>query len=93
MHGEHRIASGKLAVYESSERVPLCVLGPGFAAASSVAIPVSMTDLAPTLVQLAGATAGRIMDGRSLSDATSGGIGADRAVLMASGTDTTTDRR
>ena len=93
MHGEHRIASGKLAVYEPSERVPLCVRGPGFAAASGVGIPVSMIDLAPTLVQLAGATAGRIMDGRPLSDATSGAIGADRAILMASGTDTTADRR
>ena len=92
-HGEHRVAARKVVVYEPSLRVPLCVRGPGFAAGSRVGTPVSVIDLAPTLVQVAGATARRMIDGRPLSDATSGAIGPDRAILVASGTDTTPDRQ
>jgi arylsulfatase A-like enzyme len=88
MHGEHRIGSDKIFVYEPSIRVPLFVRGPGFTPGTSVGTPVSAIDIAPTLVQMTGATAGLTMDGRPLSDAMSGAIGPDRAILVASGTDT-----
>ena len=56
MHGEHRIPSGKIAVYEPSFRVPLCVRGAGFAPGSQCRhLRCRPIDLAPTLVQLAGA--------------------------------------
>jgi N-acetylglucosamine-6-sulfatase len=92
-HGEHRVAAQKVVVYEPSLLVPLCVRGPGFAPGTRVGTPVSAIDLAPTLVQAAGTTAGRTIDGRPLSDAMSGAIGPDRAILVASGTDTTPDRQ
>ena len=56
---------GKSKVYEEAVRVPLLVAGPGFPA-RTVSDPVINADLAPTFVELAGATARRVMDGRSL---------------------------
>ena len=64
-HGEHRIEKGKSKIYEEAVRVPLLVVGPGFPA-RTVTDPVINADLAPTFVELAGATARRVMDGRSL---------------------------
>jgi arylsulfatase A-like enzyme len=65
-HGEHRIADGKFLPYEEAIHVPLLVRGPGFPAGHVAPQPVSNVDLAPTLVALSGAHAGRTMDGRSL---------------------------
>ena len=56
---------GKSKVYEEAVRVPLLVVGPGFPA-RTVTDPVINADLAPTFVELAGATPRRVMDGRSL---------------------------
>jgi N-acetylglucosamine-6-sulfatase len=66
LHGEHRLAQGKERVYEPSVRVPLVVRGPGVPEGIQLSQLVANVDLAPTIVQLAGATAGRTMDGRSL---------------------------
>jgi arylsulfatase A-like enzyme len=66
MHGEHRIPSGKTVVYEPSARVPLVLRGPGIPAGRHVQDVVSNVDLAPTILAAAQATAGRVMDGRSL---------------------------
>jgi N-acetylglucosamine-6-sulfatase len=65
-HGEHRVATGKLLPYEPSIRVPLIMRGPGIPAGRRVAKRVANIDVAPTIVDAAGATPGRIMDGRSL---------------------------
>lgn len=65
-HGEHRVQRGKIRLYEPSIRVPLIVRGPGVTAGLRLSQPVSNVDLAPTIVDIAGATAGRAMDGRSL---------------------------
>jgi arylsulfatase A-like enzyme len=67
-HGQHRMPGGKGRVYEEDQRVPLLVRGPGFAAGTQATEPVVNADLAPTIVGLAGATPGRVMDGRSLLD-------------------------
>jgi N-acetylglucosamine-6-sulfatase len=65
-HGEHRVPTGKNRVYEEAIRVPLVMRGPGVPAgvvANDLAINA---DLAPTILEAAGATPGRTVDGRSL---------------------------
>ena len=80
--GEHGL-TGKVWPYEESIRVPLLVRGPGFPAGVTVASPVANIDLAPTIVELAGAKAGREMDGVSLLDvAAHPSDYEDRALLM-----------
>ena len=65
-HGEHRIVTGKNLPYDEALRIPLLVRGPGFPAGSTSTQLVSNIDLAPTVVEVSGATPGRAMDGRSL---------------------------
>jgi arylsulfatase A-like enzyme len=66
LHGEHRMPSEKVVPYEESIRVPLIVRGPGFPAGARRDQLIGNIDLAPTIVELAGATPGRVMDGESL---------------------------
>jgi arylsulfatase A-like enzyme len=47
-------------------RVPLLVRGPGVAAGQSRAELVTLVDLAPTILELAGATTPEVLEGRSL---------------------------
>jgi arylsulfatase A-like enzyme len=65
-HGEHRVPSGKVMVYEPSIRVPLILRGPGVPAGARRRQLVSNVDLAPTILEAAGATPGLPQDGRSL---------------------------
>jgi N-acetylglucosamine-6-sulfatase len=65
-YGEHRVRNGKVRVYEPSVRIPLIIRGPDLPKGKRRTQPVSNVDLAPTIVALARATAGRLMDGRSL---------------------------
>jgi N-acetylglucosamine-6-sulfatase len=67
-HGEHRVPSGKLLVYEPSIRVPLLMRGPGIPRGRTLNQLVSNADLAPTILAAAHATPGRAQDGRSLLD-------------------------
>ena len=62
--GEHRRAE-KGMPYEEAIRVPLLVRGPG-APVDTVDHLASNIDLAPTIAELAGATAPNFVDGRSL---------------------------
>lgn len=62
--GEHRY-SGKTLPYEESLRVPLLVRGPGVKQ-SRPDVTATTVDLAPTIIDAAGARAGRVQDGRSL---------------------------
>ena len=66
--GEHRIPAEKYAPYEESIRVPMMVTGPGVVAGRTLNRVVSLVDLAPTLLELAGAPLAAIEagDGRSL---------------------------
>jgi N-acetylglucosamine-6-sulfatase len=66
MEGEHRIPGDKYLPYEESLKVPLIIRGPGVPAGKTVHGQVSNIDFAPTLVDAAGAKAGRTMDGVSL---------------------------
>src|SRR5690606_34763605 len=67
-HGEHRIASEKVLPYEESARIPLIVRGPDVPRGKRIGQLVSNIDWAPTIVDAAGARAGRLMDGSSLFD-------------------------
>ncbi|HEY1276675.1 MAG TPA: sulfatase [Thermoleophilaceae bacterium] len=66
MQGEHDVPTGKMLPYEPSTRVPLIVRGPGIPRGRTSHELVGNIDLAPTLVGIAHAHAGKPMDGRSL---------------------------
>jgi N-acetylglucosamine-6-sulfatase len=66
MHGEHRISTGKVVLYEPSIRVPLVMRGPGVPPAQHRGQLVTNADLSPTFLEAAGGLAGLPQDGRSL---------------------------
>ena len=67
-HGEHRIPDRKTKIYEESIRVPLLMRGPGVGVPRGASVDdlVINADLAPTIVDVADASPGLLMDGRSL---------------------------
>jgi arylsulfatase A-like enzyme len=65
-HGEHRIPQDKQRIYEESIRVPLEIRGPDIPQGVTVSDLVINADLAPTIVEVANASPGLVMDGRSL---------------------------
>jgi arylsulfatase A-like enzyme len=65
-HGEHRVPSGKVLLYEPSIRVPLIMRGPSIPAGQHRSQFVSNIDLARTILAVTGAQPGRVQDGRSL---------------------------
>ena len=65
-HGQHRVPSGKVLLYEPSIRVPLLMRGPGIPKNRHLKQMVANIDLAPTIVDAANAKPGRVLDGRSL---------------------------
>jgi N-acetylglucosamine-6-sulfatase len=86
LFGEHRIPSGKVWFYDQSILVPLVVRGPGFERGTINDALVGNVDLAPTILELAGAEPLRTMDGVSLVPLLEGGAGPpDRAILLESG--------
>lgn len=64
--GQHRLAKGKYLPYEAASRLPLMIRGPAIPPGSQSREFVANTDLAPTILELAGATATVPLDGRSL---------------------------
>jgi N-acetylglucosamine-6-sulfatase len=64
--GEHRLLGGKFLAYEPATHMPLLIRGPGIKPTSSTGELVANIDIAPTLLELAGATATKSVDGRSL---------------------------
>jgi N-acetylglucosamine-6-sulfatase len=64
--GEHRVPGQKYLGFEEAIHVPLIVRGPGFPAGREIDDLSANIDLAPTIVDLAGARAGRRQDGASL---------------------------
>ena len=65
--GQHRLRNGKGQPYEEDIRVPLVVSGPGVREGASLDHFALNIDLAPTIAELAQATPGRAVDGRSLA--------------------------
>lgn len=66
LNGEHRVPFGKGLPYEESIREPLLIEGPGIPHGLTIEKMAVNIDYAPTIVELAHAVAGRVMDGRSL---------------------------
>jgi len=68
-HGEMNLEHGqylKNSLYESSVRVPLIVNGPDAQAGCVIEHPVSLVDIFPTLMDMAGASKPDWLEGRSL---------------------------
>jgi N-acetylglucosamine-6-sulfatase len=81
--GEHRLPHGKAKIYEPAIRVPLMVRGPGVPPAVRPSQLVTNADLSPTILDLAGASADRPQDGRSLLPlARNPDLGRHRALLI-----------
>ncbi|MEO1088602.1 MAG: sulfatase, partial [Acidobacteriota bacterium] len=72
--GEHRLG-GKAAPYEESIRVPMVVRGPTAPAGVTFKHLVANIDLAPTLLELAGAPLPAVVDGESFVRAFEAGVG------------------
>jgi arylsulfatase A-like enzyme/Flp pilus assembly protein TadD len=53
--GEHGELTHGYSLYDATQRVPLLISGPGLAAGRTVEEPVSLADVAPTILALAGA--------------------------------------
>jgi N-acetylglucosamine-6-sulfatase len=64
--GEHRLLGGKFLAYEPATHVPFLIRGPGIRPRSQTGELAANVDIAPTLLELAGAEADRSVDGRSL---------------------------
>lgn len=81
--GEHRLPDGKYYPYEEAVHVPLLIRGGGFPARATASQLVSNIDLAPTILALAGADPGRVVDGRPLLPlARNPELEKDRALLI-----------
>lgn len=79
--GEHGQRYHARSLYDGVVRVPLIVRLPG-AAPRVVATPVSIVDIMPTLLDLAGVTGPTGMNGRTLVPALRGGAAPARPVLI-----------
>jgi N-acetylglucosamine-6-sulfatase len=66
LHGEHRAPAGKVLAYEPSIRVPLLMRGPGVPRALRLGQLAANVDLAPTILEAAGASGAWTPDGMSL---------------------------
>jgi N-acetylglucosamine-6-sulfatase len=64
--GEHRLTGGKFIAYEPATHLPLLMRGPGIAPGTASGELVSQVDIAPTILELAGASPDKSIDGRSL---------------------------
>jgi arylsulfatase A-like enzyme len=83
MHGEHRLLGGKVQPYEEAVQVPFLIRGPGIPEGERIDAPAANVDLVPTLLDFAGAPAGRSVDGTSLRSYFGGGLGRRAVVLEA----------
>jgi arylsulfatase A-like enzyme/Tfp pilus assembly protein PilF len=64
--GEHGEATHAYFVYQSTMRVPLIIRAPGAAAGREVAVAVSVTDIAPTVLAALGIEPGETQNGMDL---------------------------
>jgi N-acetylglucosamine-6-sulfatase len=65
-YGEHRLTGGKFLAYEPSTHLPFLIRGPGIKPGSQTGELASTIDIAPTILELAKAETGKVLDGRSL---------------------------
>jgi choline-sulfatase len=73
--GEHGESTHGVFLYQSTLHVPLIVVAPGrWPAGKRIASLASLTDVAPTLLEMAGQTPPSGLDGRSLAGAVAGHV-------------------
>jgi arylsulfatase A-like enzyme len=65
-YGEHRLTGGKFLAYEPSTHLPFLIRGPGIKAGTSTGELAANTDIAPTILELAGVKPDKSIDGASL---------------------------
>jgi arylsulfatase A-like enzyme len=65
--GEHRLIGGKFLAYEPATHVPFLIRGPHIRANTESGEIVGNTDVAPTILELAGVTPDKSVDGRSMT--------------------------
>ncbi len=82
--GEHHY-TGKVVGYDESLRVPLLMRGPGIPSKVKRSSTVTTVDLAATIASAAGATPGRVVDGRDLLPAAQDGeaLSGDTILIQA----------
>lgn len=74
--GAHRLMEkGHLLPYEEATRIPLLIKVPGVAGGSRTSELVSVIDVAPTLLELAGVAVPPELDGRSMAQSPAGNRG------------------
>lgn len=83
--GEHRQPHGKDAPYDAAALVPLAILGPSIPVGATVSAITGNTDIAPTILDLAGVAPTREPDGRSLLPIIRGEMNAERRYLLLEG--------
>ncbi len=64
--GEHRLIGGKFLAYEPATHLPFLIRGPGIRPGTKTGELTSQLDIAPTVLELAGAEADKSIDGRSM---------------------------
>ncbi len=64
--GQHRLVGGKFLAYEPSTHLPLIIRGPGIKPGTSTDQLVSTVDIVPTILEQAGVTPDKSVDGISL---------------------------
>jgi N-acetylglucosamine-6-sulfatase len=65
-YGEHRLLGGKFLAYEPSTHLPFLIRGPHIKPGSESGEIVGNIDVAPTVLELAGVTPDKSVDGRSM---------------------------
>lgn len=80
MNMEHNLVF-KSSFYEPSARVPLIIRGPGLGQGKVVDTPVSLVDIYPTVMELAGVSRREELDGQSLAPVLSDNSATDATAL------------
>lgn len=65
-YGEHRLTGGKFLAYEPSTHLPFLIRGPGIKPGTATGELAANTDIAPTILELAGVKPDKSVDGTSL---------------------------
>jgi N-acetylglucosamine-6-sulfatase len=65
-YGEHRLTGGKFLAYEPATHLPLLIRGPGIKPGTATGELAANTDIAPTVLELAGVKPDKSVDGTSL---------------------------
>ena len=80
--GEHGLWTKGLPCFRGAYHVPMLVAGPGVGGGRTVDAPVSLCDVGPTLLELAGLDVPEVMTGRSLVPWLGGGTPEWRSAMF-----------